>query len=138
MPVTVDCDITPSFKRWAYLSIPILSGALLFVLIQSWLALVVWLVASVALRSNVLSEIQPTRFRLKGDGVSLWCDDQKSDWQWLGEGRCSHAFIQWNLHDEQGQSFRLRIWKDSVTDASWRALHMAYRVNQSAATKQTS
>lgn len=133
MPVTVECEITPSKQRWLYLILPVLSGALFLILIKSWLALAIWFASIFAIRSILITDFQPSRFRLQGCDVSLWSGDETSEWLWQGKGRCSHAFVQWDLLDEQSQTLKLRIWKDSVSDASWRALNMAFRVNQQAA-----
>lgn len=134
MPVTVECELKPSYKRWLYPLVPWSAGAFLGyqLSVSIWL-LLLWLAAGLAFVAMVRSDIMPSRFRVVGHEVMLWQQDQPKAWRWTGEGRLSHAFVEWQLYDEDQLTLDLRIWKDSVSEPSWRALNMAFRVNQTGA-----
>ncbi len=48
--------------------------------------------------------------------------------EWHGEGRSTTYYLKFEITNENDQATDLVIWRDSVSDASWRALNMAYRV----------
>jgi hypothetical protein len=54
---------------------------------------------------------------------------ETNKWMWAGHGRQSFAFIKLELQGEAGKK-SLVIWKDQVSEASWRALNMAFSVWQ--------
>ena len=129
MPVRVECAIRPSRLRFVYASIPLIAGVLLGLLLALplWTALL-WLGVGYLFWSHSRSQYAPEYLRFYGEDLIIWQDNAPMALQWHGNGRRSHAFIQWQLLDTQGQSLTLRVWRDSVSDASWRALNMAFRV----------
>lgn len=62
-------------------------------------------------------------------------NDVETDFQWTGRGRRSTLFILWQLTGPNGIERQL-VWKDQVSDSSWRALNMAFTVWQSQALQQ--
>lgn len=46
---------------------------------------------------------------------------------WTGRGRRNAWYLRMELESDDGR-YTLMIWRDSVTDASWRALNACYRV----------
>lgn len=46
---------------------------------------------------------------------------------WTGQGRRNAWYLRMELESDNGR-YTLMIWRDSVTDASWRALNACYRV----------
>jgi hypothetical protein len=120
------------------MAIPMVAGALFFISIGAFWFGLLFLLASVSIAKAVLLEsLQPDRIRLNSSVLMCWESGVPSQWCWKGHGRLSHAFVQMNLTNEYEETWCLRIWKDSVTDPSWRALNMAFRVNQSAAKTET-
>lgn len=68
-----------------------------------------------------------------GDSFVLQNSAHRARWFWRGHCVRSHAFISLTLYSDNGTKNTLRIWRDSVSDAQWRALNMALRVNQNTA-----
>ncbi|EAR10323.1 protein YgfX [Reinekea blandensis] len=129
MPVRVECTIRPSRLRFVYASVPLIAGVLLGLVLALpvWTALL-WLILGYLLWAHSRSYFEPEYLRFYGEDLTIWQNNAPIVLQWQGHGRRSHAFIQWRLLDTQGQTLTLRIWRDSVSDASWRALNMAFRV----------
>lgn len=98
---------------------------------------VIWLVTGFLIWAHTQSQYQPEYFRFHGEDVSVWTDGDVMALSWHGEGRRSHAFLQWQLYDDEGQVTTLQLWRDAVSEPSWRALNMAYRVGQAAASSDT-
>jgi hypothetical protein len=134
MLVTVECSVSPSKLRLLAMVLPIIAGAMLLYFLGSlWLSLA-FLVAMLVMVKPVLLEChQPDRLRFNSSSFMCWTQQELEHWHWEGNGRLSHAFVQFDLANDANEVWRLRIWKDSVTEPSWRALNMAYRVNQNAA-----
>jgi hypothetical protein len=63
------------------------------------------------------------------DEVRLVTGTRNYKLSWTGHGRLSFAFIKLEIQGEAGKK-ALVIWKDQVSDASWRALNMAFSVWQ--------
>ena len=138
MPVAVDAQVTPSRQRWLYLCMPLAIGAaLLFLIHAPWFAYLLWLSCGWVVFHIYQCELSVTSIRVDGELVSLWVDEQCSHWVWHGRGRLSHAFIEMILVSDESQSYRLRLWRDAVSEPSWRALNMAYRVNVTHARQAT-
>ena len=137
MPVAVDAQLTPSRRRWLTSLIPLAIGTvLLFSIHAHWLAHVLWLSTAWVLFHIYRSDFRFTAIRLDGEVVMLWEGEHCSKWLWQGDGRLSHAFVEWSLVSASAQKYQLRIWRDAVTEPSWRALNMAYRVNCSHARQE--
>lgn len=131
MPVIVETDVVPSKRRYVIIGIPILGGALFLITFNAHsVFLIAWLSLAVPLVAMQRSELQPSHLRFDGADVTLWQENNTTRWRWLAQGRLSYAFIEFHLVGSDEQSLRLRIWRDSISDASWRALKMAYRVNR--------
>ncbi|WP_196158363.1 hypothetical protein [Reinekea sp. G2M2-21] len=138
MPVTVEAGIRPSRWRIFFEAVPVATGFGLFMvwgghpfLLPLWL-LLGWLFWHVR-----RSEFDANYIRVESERVVLWQDDCASQWQWRGVGRLSHAFIEWELWSDTEERLPFRIWRDSVSDPSWRALNMCFRVMQRHAQKQS-
>lgn len=131
MPVRVECDVQPSRRHALYTAVPIAAGMLLLPVLNLPLwTLLLWGGALYACWHHGQSQFKPDHLSCDGNQIVLWIGDDVIRMTWTGEGRLSHAFIQWQLVDGQAQRLVLRIWKDSVTEPSWRALNMGFRVNQ--------
>lgn len=131
MPVRVECDVKPSQLQHLYSALPVLLGVsltLVFNLSLWWT--IVWLPVWYAGWHHQRTQWHPEHVRMEGADLVFWIADDAYRCRWQGEGRCSHTFIQWALVDDQAQPLTLRIWKDSVSEPSWRALNMGYRVNR--------
>ncbi|MHA7881446.1 MAG: hypothetical protein ACX931_16770 [Saccharospirillum sp.] len=76
-----------------------------------------------------LAQTQPryTRLSWQGSQLTLYGDEAEDAFTWQGKGRRSPVSIRFDLTGEAG-SYRLVIWRDSVSDASWRALQAAFRI----------
>jgi hypothetical protein len=120
------------------MALPVFAGAWFFVFLGSfWLSLLFVLAMVIITKAIMLECPQPDRIRFNSSTLMCWERSVSTQWAWKGEGRLSHAFVQINLMNNEDEGWRLRIWKDSVTDPSWRALNMAFRVNQSAAKSES-
>lgn len=127
----IECQLKPS--RWAqvthYSVIPIIMvfAALADVAIP-WV-LLGGLAAAVAAYGLEKTQPRYTHLRWQGDQLTLYTadDDAGEVFVWRGKGRRRPMSIRFDLIGDDG-SHRLVIWRDSVTDASWRALHAAFRI----------
>lgn len=132
MPVTVECELHPSKKRWLVMVVCCAASAVLvFAFSLSYWFLVLPGLGLMLIPAVLNSEVQPERIRINGSEVYFWQQDQTTQWCWLGEGCLSSQFIELKLLNAEDEQLKFRIWQDSVSDASWRALNMAFRVNQS-------
>lgn len=122
--------MTASYLRQLYGLIPLcaLCWLLLSWGMPLWMIMICLLVAASTLWL-LPAQVQPERIRFTAEAVTLWRGQHSQRWQWTGEGRLSHAFVELRLTRED-LVLRLRIWRDSVSNSSWRALRMAYRVNR--------
>lgn len=127
----IECQLGPS--RWAQLThysvIPILMAFAALAGVALFWVLLGGLAAAVAAYGLERSQPRYTRLRWQGEQMTLYtADDDTGDvFIWRGKGRCRPMSIRFDLSGENG-SHRLVIWRDSVSDASWRALHAAFRI----------
>ena len=138
MPLVIDCKLKPARQRWWYICL-IVALFMLFVWMQSVdlftklllhmpIGLSIWIVFI-----SWRSEFQFKRIRFEGAHIIFYDEkDQVQEYQWEGSGRISHAFIRFDLTNEEG-ILKWILWKDMVSEPSWRALNMAFYVHQSAA-----
>lgn len=79
------------------------------------------------------------RLAFEAGYFAFWdTSDEKQEFHWQGEGRISSLFLSFQLHNEAGEKLKLVIWRDSLSDASWRAMNMAFRVAQPSLRNQSS
>ncbi len=130
MPVIVEAQLSTSrwqlFFDWLplgiYVTLLLLTGYALLVPVIIVVGLWVWF-------SHSKSEPEFQYIRFSGDLITLWYDDNnRQTFMWSGQGWRNPFFIRWTLLDDEGLQLTCYIWKDSVSNASWRALNMAYRV----------
>ncbi|TCS39799.1 protein YgfX [Reinekea marinisedimentorum] len=132
MPVRVDATLKPSRWRWWVLFIFCLTGAASTFIISKniWLTLS-WVLLVWVIYASRRSEEDINRVTFEADYFALWNPQgEKQEYRWQGEGRLSSLFISFQLHNEACEALKLIIWRDSLSDASWRALNMAFRVAQ--------
>jgi len=130
----IECRLTSS-----RLSAAVTFGPLVLLGVLGWSAGVepVWLVPAWVVTFYVLWYNQglepPVRYlRWHGERVILYTDPDLTDpepYQWTGRGRRNLLYIRLELFSETRERHDQMIWRDTVTDASWRALNAAYRVN---------
>lgn len=133
----IECRLTPS-----RLAPGLTFGPVVLLGVLGWFAGVdpVWLLSALAVTLYVLRHSHclepPIRYlRWHGDRVVLYTDFDLSDpepYQWTGRGRRNSLYIRLELLTETRERRDQTIWRDSVSDASWRALNAAYRVNAAA------
>lgn len=127
----IECQLGTS--RWAQLThytvIPILMAFAALAGVALFWVLLGGLAAGIAAYGLERSQPRYTRLRWQGEQVWLYtADDDVGDaYTWRGRGRRRPMSIRFDLVGEDG-SHRLVIWRDSVSDASWRALHAAFRI----------
>lgn len=132
MPVVVECSIGQSKMRWYYLgSFTACGGGLSYLMGMPYGFLLVWIIIPFVAYFYWSSTPSAHRIRLSGSQVEVWhCVELSESYVWQGQGRLSHAFIRFELVDSNDSKYGLVIWKDSLSDVSWRALNMAFRVIQ--------
>lgn len=134
----IECQLGSS--RWALVTqygvIPILMAFAALAGV-AWLWVLLGGLAAVVAAYG-LEKTQPRYSRLHWQGEQLRLftegDDQGEVFIWRGKGRRRPMSIRFDLDGEDG-SHRLVIWRDAVSDASWRALHAGFRI-QAAALRQ--
>jgi hypothetical protein len=139
MPVRVDVTLKPSRMRWLAIALFTVTGALTTFLIwnNAWFALV-WVLLPWLMHTSWLSEYSVNYLTFESDYFALWCNDgKKREFRWQGDGRISSLFLVFQLQNDEGERLTLVVWRDSLTDASWRAMNMAFRVAQPALLKQS-
>ena len=109
---------------------------MLGILVVPWIAYLFFAAVVWVLVHWQEQSLRVTSIRFDGERVELWQDEDYSLWLWCGEGRLSHAFVEWTLISDSMQRYQFRLWRDSVSEPSWRAINMAYRVNCSHARQQ--
>jgi len=129
MPVTVECQVTSSKRRWVYVwgLTMMASTCFYFISMPFWLCFL-WVILPWLAYRHWLSEPDVSKVRFSGDVFDVWTESGMEKFDWRGEGRLSHAYIRFDLIDAEMNKMTLLIWKDSVSPVSWRALNMAYRV----------
>lgn len=99
-----------------------------------------WLLPALAVTLYVVwqthrQEREPAYLRWQGDQLRLFDEPNLTSasdgYQWNGRGRRNRLYIRLELLNEESLRHDLVIWRDSVTDANWRSLNAAYRVNRS-------
>ncbi len=97
-----------------------------------------WLLPALAVTLYVLwqthrQEQAPAYLRWQGDQLRLFDEPSLTGsshrYQWNGRGRRNRLYIRLELLNDESLRHDLVIWRDSVTDANWRSLNAAYRVN---------
>lgn len=127
----IECQLGPS--RWAkathYSVIPILMAFAALAGADILWVLLGGLAATIAAYGLEKTAPRYTRLRWQGDQLRLYTDgDEEGElFVWRGKGRRRPMSIRFDLSGEDG-SHRLVIWRDSVTGASWRALHAGFRI----------
>ncbi|MEJ2074895.1 MAG: hypothetical protein P8X79_15685 [Reinekea sp.] len=132
MPVTVESSVTLSRWQWFFDLLPLLLSLLTLFLFGFYLFLPVVALAGGWVWFNLnRDELLVQHLRFDGERVVLWLHEgERQSYQWRGEGWRTPLFLRWNLVDDQGLKLAFYLWKDSVSEPSWRALNMAFRVNQ--------
>ncbi len=98
-------------------------------------------VLGAALVVVVRSEPQPVYLRWAG--ADLWVYDQLAStagerYQWRGRGRRNALYVRFELACvETGYRRELMVWRDSVTDPSWRSLNAWFRIQASALRRES-
>lgn len=100
----------------------------------------VWLVPALGvtlytLRHSQQLDYAPAYLRWQGERVLLATDPDRpvfEPYRWSGRGRRNTLYVDLELMSQDNERYDARIWRDSVTDASWRALNAAFRVNAQA------
>lgn len=131
MPVVIEASISAPKRRAWILWLATAQGMWLSAL-MAWpvTTFLGWLMVPYLGHMFWSAEYPAKRIRLAYDGVQLWTDRAVEVFQWHGEGRLSHAFMQLELSRDDGQRLTLTLWQASVSAGSWRALNMAFRVLQ--------
>ena len=132
MPVRVELSVTPSRWRWWLLALIslLVATVLVFVFQQRWLVVIAPLVGWLG-AWHMLAQVDVRRLLFEAETLVVWdVDNQRHSYEWQGEGRRSSFFVYFQLLSQQEANERLDliIWRDSVSDSSWRALNMAYLV----------
>lgn len=133
-------DITLKPSRWVYLAFAVPISAAIAAL---WSSNPGWPLTFISLGFILtllycyfVQRFRWTRVRFSKGQVVLWEQDQRQVWHWQGEGRRGQFYLDLALtRDSDDGHYRLRIWRDSVSDSSWRALNAYIRVFQSQAGK---
>lgn len=132
MPVAVECSAKPSKIRWLLMA----SSCAISLLFAFFMSLPFWayllpLLAMTWIAPILQSQPEPQYLRFHGAEMVLTEGEQTSLWQWRGQGGLSSLFVEFHLFNENDEKLTFRVWRDSLSNASWRALNMAFRVNQS-------
>lgn len=128
----IECPLRPSRLAWlvTWLPVPLLS-------VLAWLAArpPLWILLPALVVQFALWRIRPPNppaqlLRWQHDRLSLFdADHQAERFRWNGLGRRSACYIRLQLETEAGaERSVLMLWRDSLSDASWRALNAYYRV----------
>ncbi|WP_394169088.1 hypothetical protein [Saccharospirillum alexandrii] len=138
----IECRLQPSRLRWLMMSAPLVLCLLLlgFSALPLWslgaLALVLGLCLVVAVRS------EPPPVYLRWMGADLWLYEQMAPsgaerYLWRGRGRRNALYVRFELEcADTGNRRDLMIWRDSVTDPSWRSLNAWFRIQASAVRRE--
>ena len=130
MPATVNVSLTKS--RWP-MGVHCIGWLLFSIVLAQFIGLLAFVVWFMAFASYGFFKPMPiSRLSWQMDKLTFGFKHDESEWQWTGRGRRSSQFILWHLKSEQGKE-RFVVWKDQVSDSSWRALNMAFTVWQSQA-----
>jgi hypothetical protein len=134
MPATVNATLSKS--RWPWLVHGLALVLICSLLVQlygfgGYLLAVLPIVIMIAWPSND----QPYHhIQWQDETLVLKTGTASETLTWTGYGRRSFAFIRLEILDH-GKRRQFVVWKDQVTDASWRALNMAFLVWQPALIK---
>jgi len=135
MPVKVEATIVKSKLCWLFPISVIGTSQFVFFLIN--FSFIIWPVTWLFLWFvywHWQSIPQFDRITIEAEDVQLYNQSNKSSFIWQGLGQRSFAFIRFHLLDaETNEKLTLTLWRDSFSDASWRALNMGYRVNSGTA-----
>ncbi|MEX0624257.1 protein YgfX [Saccharospirillum sp.] len=133
----IECQLQPSRLRWLMMSAPPVICLILlgFSALPLWFLGALTLVLGVVLVHGILAEPQPRYLRWAG--ADVWLYDQLTSakaeqYQWQGGGRRNALYIRLALICvDTGYRRDLMIWRDSVTDPSWRSLNAWFRIQAS-------
>lgn len=138
----IECRLQPSRLRWLMMSAPLV----LCLLLLGFSALPVWLLGALAVASGlclvVAVRAEPLPVYLRWVGADLWLYEQLSSTGaercvWHGRGRRNALYVRFELEcAETGNRRELMIWRDSVTDPSWRSLNAWFRIQASAVRRE--
>ena len=138
MPVIVEARLQPSRLQRLFDLLPLLCLLLLLLVLDYRLWLVIAAVGGGWLWWQITkSELDYRYWRCAGERVQLWpAEEHPQTFQWFGKGWRTPLFIRWTLVSEEGLVLQFYLWRDAVSEASWRAANMAFRV-QGAVKKST-
>lgn len=133
MSVPIECRLRPSRLGQGLLWLPLVALAVLAVAAGVPLVWVAPLagVIGVSLWRLRLGQGDWGYLRWQGSHLTLYRGASQTNaetYDWLGRGRRNAWYLRLDLHDQYAGRYDLVIWRDSVTDASWRALNACYRV----------
>lgn len=131
MPVTVSATLVPS--RWPSIvhGFACILTSLFSIALFGHGYFIVLLVSAYLFVLRFYSTEHYQNIQWQGNEIFLNKGSASQKCAWSGYGRQSFAFIKLELKSETGPK-SLVIWKDQVSDASWRALNMAFLVWQPA------
>lgn len=130
MPVTVSATLTQShWPRVVHGSALILSGFFAFALFGVSYLIITMLIFTYLLTFPRSAASSVQHIHWQGSEIRLVEEKTTSSLIWTGYGRQSFAFIKLEVQCKTGRRV-LVVWKDQVSDASWRALNMAFSVWQ--------
>lgn len=95
-----------------------------------------WLLPAAAVTQGVFWQCRPTNppaplLRWRDDRLVLLDPDaphQAETYRWTGRGRRTAWYLRLELAAPDGRRWPLMIWRDSLSEASWRALNAQYRI----------
>lgn len=129
----IECRLRPSRLAWLVVLVPAPTVALLTVLAQHpwWLSLATAAAVQLALWQSRPLNPPAHQLRWQGARVTLFDRERRAEeYRWSGRGRRSACYVRLHLVQEPLLLQRsLMIWRDSVDDASWRALNAYFRIH---------
>ncbi|HET8903087.1 MAG TPA: protein YgfX [Saccharospirillum sp.] len=144
MSSPIECQLQPSRLRWLMMSAPLATCLILlgFSTLPLWFLSALAVVLGVALVHSIRAEPQPGYLRWAG--ADVWLYDQLTSaaaeqYQWHGGGRRNALYVRLALTCvDTGYRRDLMIWRDSVSDPSWRSLNAWFRIQASALRRDSS
>ena len=115
-------------------------GLLWFGALPVWVLVVLAVAVVSAWATMTLAGPQPVY--LRWSGADMWLFDRlegasAEHYWWHGEGRRNRLYLRMPLTcAETGDRHDLMIWRDSVSDPSWRSLNAWFRIQASAVRRE--
>lgn len=128
----IECRVRPSrlARILTFAPPPVGAGLAMAAGVPPTWTLALTAVTAVSLWRWQRQDATPVYLRWWAERVTLYFDadlTEAEEYDWTGRGRRNARYLRLQLSNETGRR-DLMIWRDSVSDASWRALNACYRV----------